>query len=68
MDAAHPAAERPDRAPLPERGVGMLLSGVLGGLVLVFATRQILVLPAAILAAVALDLWLAWRAGRPLLD
>jgi hypothetical protein len=51
----------------PEQGVGVLLTGVLGGLALLFVTRHVLDLPAVLVGAVVADLWLARRAGSPLL-
>jgi hypothetical protein len=48
--------------------VGVLIAGVLSGELLLFVTREVLAVPAAIVVAVALDLWLRWRAGAPLLD
>ena len=54
----------PAARPRRERGVRVLLAGVLAGQVLLFATEQLLTLPAAVLGAVALDVWLDRRQGR----
>ena len=42
-------------------GVGVLVAGVASGLLLMFATSQVLALPAVIGGTVALDAWLLWR-------
>jgi len=45
-------------------GIGVLVAGVLYGQLLLFATGEVLALPAAVGGAVALDCWLILRARR----